>query len=70
MILDGIVNFPSIVLFVCDNTGNPLALRLNGKLLRPYWVESLGAELPWNHGIAQKDALLIHPEGVLMPGAL
>ena len=44
VVLDGVVDFPAIILLVGDDAGDSLAFRMNGQLFRPHRVKALGAE--------------------------
>ena len=67
VVLDGVVDFPAIILLVGDDAGDSLPFRMNGQLLRPHRVKAFGAELRWDHGIAQQDIFLVNPEGIAVP---
>ena len=70
VVLDGVVDFPAIILLVGDDAGDPFPFRMDGELLRPHRVKALGAEFRRDHGIAQQDIFLVNPEGIAVPRPL
>ena len=66
-VLNGVVDFPAVILLVGNYARNSLSIRMDGELLRTDGVETLGAELHGDHGIFQQKALVVQQEGIVVP---